>query len=133
MIVRSGLAAWILALLLAGCGGTGAKTRQTVIMSDFSFSPAQITVPAGQQITLEISNSGAVVHNFIIMKAGADVGKEFDEADSPNEYWRIELQPGASETRTFTAPSEPGEYLIACSTPGHLIAGMTGKLVVVAQ
>ena len=121
-----------LLVLLTGCAGGAAKTRHTVIMTDFSYTPNEIRVPAGEQITLEISNSGAVVHNFIIVKSGADIGADFDAADEAGVYWKIEVLPGGSQTTAFTAPSEPGEYPIVCSTPGHFLAGMTGKLTVVA-
>ena len=118
--------------MLAACGTGGPKTSHTVIMSDFSYTPSRLLVPAGEAITLRISNEGAVVHNFIVMEAGAELGSDFDPADEAKAYWSLELQPGASQTATFPAPAEPGEYLIVCSTAGHYIAGMTGTLEVVA-
>lgn len=78
-------------------------------------------------------NNGAVPHNFIVMKAGASPDYGFDETDEENIYWKIELAPGQSVGTSFTSPSEPGDYLIVCSTPGHYQAGMTGTLVVVAE
>jgi uncharacterized cupredoxin-like copper-binding protein len=53
--------------------------------------------------------------------------------DVKNIYWKLELVPGGSVNTTFVSPSEPGEYLIVCSTEGHYQAGMAGKLVVVAE
>jgi uncharacterized cupredoxin-like copper-binding protein len=101
-------------------------------MTDFQFQPNQFTVPAGQEITFKATNNGAVVHNFVIMKKGTTAGDTFDDADIPNVYWQVELQPGASSSTTFTAPSEPGDYEVVCKTPGHIAAGMTAKLTVVA-
>ena len=102
-------------------------------MTDFVYSPNQFVVPAGREINLDIVNNGAVVHNFILMKAGASPDQSFDETDKRDIYWEIELASGQSISTSFSSPSEPGDYLIVCSTPGHYQAGMAGKLVVVAE
>ncbi|MEW6241817.1 MAG: plastocyanin/azurin family copper-binding protein, partial [Chloroflexota bacterium] len=77
-------------------------------------------------------NSGAVVHEFVIMKLGTTVGEDFGDEDEENIYWEVEVGPGESATATFTAPGEPGEYQLVCGTAGHFIAGMVGSLTVVA-
>lgn len=123
----------ILSLVLAACGGgAGPSTSLKVDFTDFVFTPNEWTVPAGQEITLTATNSGAVVHEFVIMKFGTTVGDDFGDEDEGNIYWEVEVQPGASQTVTFTAPSEPGEYQIVCGTAGHFVAGMVGSLTVVA-
>lgn len=121
-----------LLLALTACGG-GPSTNLNVDMTEFMYNPTNFTVPAGQDITLELSNNGAVVHDFIIMNLGTEVGQDFGEEDLPNIYWKAELQPGSSNTYTFTAPSQPGEYQVVCGTPGHYLAGMVAKLVVVSE
>ena len=121
----------LLSLTLVSCGGgSGASTKINVTMTDFQFQPSQFTVPAGQQITLDATNNGAVVHNFVIMKKGTSAGPSFDKEDLPNVYWQVELQPGGSVNTTFTAPSEPGDYEVVCKTEGHIAAGMVAKLTV---
>jgi uncharacterized cupredoxin-like copper-binding protein len=125
------LAAVLLGLLLTACGGGGASKTIDVIMTDFQFQPNQFTVPAGEEITFNSSNNGAVVHNFVIMKLGTTAGDFFDEEDVPNVYWEVELLPGASTNTSFMAPSEPGEYQVVCKTEGHIVSGMTAKLTVV--
>lgn len=128
------LAAVLLSLVLASCSGTGPTTTLNVSMIDFQFTPNEFTVPAGQEITLNIVNSGAVVHNFIIMKLGADAGQAFDDEDQANVYWEeVDIQPGGEISTTFTAPTEPGEYQVVCRTEGHILSGMIGKLIVVAD
>jgi plastocyanin len=122
----------LLSLVLAACGGVASpSTTIDVTMTDFQFQPSQFTVPAGQEITFTSSNNGAVVHNFVIMNLGTSAGDFFDEEDVPNVYWETELQPGGSTTTTFTAPTEPGEYQVVCRTEGHIVSGMTAKLIVV--
>lgn len=126
------VAAVILSLTLASCGGGGPSTKIDVTMSDFQFQPNQFTVPAGQEISFTSRNNGAVVHNFVIMKLGTNAGDFFDDEDVPNVYWEVELLPGASTDTSFTAPSEPGEYQVVCRTEGHIVSGMIAKLIVVA-
>lgn len=134
MRIRFTMLAVLLMFMLTACGGAGsAKTSHSVTLTDFAFSPTELTVPAGQEITLDAANTGAVIHNFIIMNLGASAGTEYTANDDANAYWKLEVPAGGSTTATFTAPTEPGEYEVVCSTPGHLQAGMVGKLTVVAS
>lgn len=126
------LSIWMI-FILAACGGASApKTSHSVTLTDFAYTPTQITVPAGEEITLDAANTGAVIHNFIIMNLGTSAGTEYTSEDDANVYWKLEIPAGGSTTASFTAPTEPGEYEVVCSTPGHLQAGMVGKLIVVA-
>lgn len=119
-------------IFLASCGG-GPSTTLDVTMTDFQFTPNTYTVPAGEEITLNIVNNGAVVHNFVIMKLGTSAGETFDAEDEPNVYWQVtDIQPNGDMSTTFTAPAEPGEYQVVCRTAGHIASGMIGQLVVVA-
>ena len=122
-------------LMLAACGGTSSRpsTRIDVTMTDFQFQPTTFTVPAGKEISFKASNSGGVVHSFVIMNQGQSAGTEYNDEDRPNVYWEVEIQPGGSADTTFTAPTEPGDYEVICHIPGHLQAGMVGKLTVVAE
>ena len=126
------IAAVSLSLMLVSCGGGGASTKINVTMTDFQFQPNQFTVPAGQEITFDSTNNGAVVHNFVIMKLGTSAGPFFDDEDVPNIFWQVEIQPGSSVNTSFTAPTDPGDYEVVCRTEGHIASGMTAKLTVVA-
>ena len=122
-----------LAFVLAACGGgSDASTTIDVSMAEFTFEPGDFVVPAGQEITLHATNNGAVEHEFVIMKYGQTIGEDFGDEDEENIYWEVEIPAGESDTVTFTAPSEPGEYQVICGIPGHFIAGMVGSLTVVA-
>lgn len=124
----------MLSLILTACGGSKSSptTDLDVTMTDFQFSPNQFTVPAGQEITLNATNSGAVIHNFVIMQKGQSAGTEFTDEDLPNVYWQVEVAPGGSANTSFVAPKDPGDYEVVCRTPGHVQAGMIAKLTVVA-
>jgi plastocyanin len=127
------IAAVFLGLILVSCGGGGASTKINVTMTDFQFQPNQFTVPAGQEITFNSVNNGAVVHNFVIMKKGTSAGPFFDDEDVPNVFWQVEIQPGSSVDTSFTAPTTPGDYEVVCRTEGHIASGMSAKLTVVAS
>jgi uncharacterized cupredoxin-like copper-binding protein len=123
------LSVFVLSLALSACGGSKTATI-TVDMTDNAFNPATAEVPAGAEVTLNLSNSGTVEHEFVIMKLGTQATLPFDADDEPNVYWEVELNQGESSTVTFTAPSEAGTYELVCGTPGHLELGMLGSLIV---
>ena len=122
----------LLCLWLSACGGKSPSTKINVALGDFQFTPNELIVPAGQEIAFAAVNNGAVLHDFVIMKAGADAGPLFEDNDVPNVYWEVELVPGAEVNTRFTAPTEPGEYQVICRTEGHIASGMIAKLIVVA-
>ena len=121
----------LLALTLSACQSGGPSTTLDVEMTDFAFTPNHFTVPAGKEITVNIAHHGSVVHEFIIMKLGTNAGDSFDENDQPNVYELIKVPPGHSQSFTFTAPPEPGDYQVVCGIVGHLQSGMTATLTVV--
>lgn len=121
------------ALAFTACRQSGPSKKIDVVMTDFHYTPDAFTIPAGQEITINATNNGAVVHQFAIMKYGTKITENFEDKDRQNVYWMIELQPGDQTSTTFTAPPQPGEYQFVCGTPGHFISGMVGKLTVVAQ
>lgn len=73
-------------------------------MDDFFFEPKELTVPAGANVTFQISNAGQSVHNFISEDIGissADVATNGDlEVD-----WTASAKPG---TYTFMCTYHPG-------------------------
>ena len=124
----------IFILILASCAGGGPSNTINVTLTDFQFTPNEFTVPAGQEITVNAVNTGAVVHNFVIMKLGTNAGPTFEEDDDANVFWQErDIQPGGDISATFTSPEEPGEYQVVCRTEGHIASGMIGKLIVVAS
>jgi len=124
----------LLSLTLASCGGSAPSTSIDVTLTDFSFTPNQFTIPAGQEITLKVLNNGAVVHNFIIMKLGTSAGEAFDTEDEANVFWsERDIPPGGDLSVTFTAPTEPGDYQVVCKTAGHIASGMIATVTVVTN
>jgi len=122
----------LVCVLLTSCKDGGSSTAIDVTLTDFQFTPNSFTIMAGREITINAVNNGVVEHEFAILKFGADAGDEFDEEDKQNIYWEVKVPAGQSVTLTFTAPSVPGEYSVVCGIQGHLMAGMVGKLTVIA-
>lgn len=127
----------MLVILLTGCGGKAAagrpSTKLIVDMNEFMFEPTSYTIPAGQEITIDLKNSGAVEHDFTIMKKGIEIKGSFDPEKYANDMvFHATLPTMQSGTFTFTAPTEPGEYQVICGIVGHFQAGMIGSLTVVA-
>ncbi|MDR3574193.1 MAG: plastocyanin/azurin family copper-binding protein [Anaerolineaceae bacterium] len=121
-------------LVLVACSGGGGSSGSTSIqttMSEFSYTPNTWTVPAGQKITLTLVNKGTVEHDWVLMKA--PVTPPFSPANQSNVIFSAKTAAGATNVVTFTAPSSAGEYEVVCDVPGHLEAGMSGKLTVTAQ
>jgi uncharacterized cupredoxin-like copper-binding protein len=122
----------VLSLALTACSApaNAGSTHLTAELSDFAFKPNTFKIPAGKEITVTVTNKGANVHEFVIMKAGTEVSQPFDDNDEPNIYWEIDdVQPGTSKTGTFTAPAA-GTYQIVCGQPKHIEMGMVGTLTV---
>lgn len=124
---------FVMLAALTACGGSEATTNIKLDMVEFTFTPAEFTVPAGREVTITVANNGAVLHEFVIFNLGMDAGGKFGDEDEANIYWEVEVLPGETTTTTFVAPSEPGEYYVTCGIEGHLEAGMSGKLFVVEK
>jgi uncharacterized cupredoxin-like copper-binding protein len=119
-----------LALVLVACGG-GASAPTAEIsadMTDLMFTPANFEAPLGAEVTLKLTNSGAVEHNFVILKQGAVYTTG---ADIKPEDIIIDAKLAAGESGEFTFKiDEAGEYKVVCNVPGHLEAGMVGTLTI---
>ena len=120
---------FVLALTLTACGSN--KTTLNVTATDQGYDSATYTVPAGAEVTLTMTNNGAVEHEFAILKLGEHVTPPFGEKDEDKILWELDgVQPGKTKSDTFTAPTEPGEYDVICGLPGHIELGMTATLIV---
>ena len=127
------LATLPMAFLLGACSG-GPSTELKASMEDFMFSPVEWTVPAGEEITIELTNDGSVEHEWVILQSGVTISDESELPETEEElladfvYWEDEVEPGETKTLTFTAPPA-GEYQIICAIEDHFNAGMEGTLV----
>ena len=104
-----------LTVLLAACSGGGGGGN-SVEMKEYSFTPPTVTVKANQAVTINLRNTGTLVHDWVVQ-------------GMPGPEVKGEVQPGRSGTVTFT-PTQPGTYRVICAQPAHEQSGMVGQLVV---
>jgi plastocyanin len=95
----------------AASGDGGAAAAEQVNMIDFGFEPSSLSATAGEEVTLELTNSGELPHTFTIDGL----------VDS------MEVPAGESATISFT-PSEAGTLTFFCTI--HGAATMSGELTV---
>jgi plastocyanin len=119
-----------LAAVLAACGGGaasgGAATSIKTTMTDFKYDPAEWTVPAGKSITIELTNKGSVDHDWVLMATPVTPPLASEKAGTQLAAFKVAA--GQTQSFTFTAPATAGDYQVVCTVPGHLDAGMSGKL-----
>lgn len=96
-------------------GGDAEETQEVQVnATEFKLDPAKITVKAGEQAKLTLTNTGKTSHNWVV--EGTSIKTKL-------------LSAGESETIDFTI-DKPGEYPFYCSVPGHRAQGMEGTLIV---
>jgi len=119
-----------LSLILTACASPN-KATLNVTATDKGYDSKTYTVPAGAKVTLNMTNTGAVAHEFAILKLGEHVTPPFGEKDEDKILWELDgVEPGSNKSDTFTAPTEPGEYDVICGVPGHIELGMIATLIV---
>lgn len=71
--LRLGAATCFVALLMAACssedgstGNGGGSSDQAITISNFAFDPDTLTVPPGQDVTIEVTNNDDVEHSFTL-------------------------------------------------------------------
>jgi len=84
-----------------------------LVMVDLAFQPAELTIPANVDVTLNLVNQGVQPHAFQL----ADGSIASDE-----------IEGGGTGSVVVNLPA--GEYDFICPVPGHADAGMVGKLIV---
>ena len=116
------------ALALTACGSN--KVTLNVTATNQRYDSSTYTVPAGAQVTVNMTNHGNAAHVFDILKLGEHVTPPYQPTDEDKILWELVAKAGETQTGTFTAPTEPGEYDIICRVPGHIQLGMTATLIV---
>src|SRR5215475_7926573 len=104
------VAMFVLALVLTACGGPK-KVTLNVTATDTGYDSTTYSVPAGAKVTLNMTNTGVLEHEFAILKLGEHVTPPFGEKDEDKILWELDgVQAGTTKSGTFTAPTDPGEY-----------------------
>ncbi len=116
--------------------GEPAQQRSlSVIVGELTYDQTVITVQAGQSVALAFSNPDDMQHNVLILRPGTTeaVGTLADamlsDTDAADRHYVPDtddvlfatdlVNPRASTTLTFIAPTAPGDYPFICTFPGH--------------
>ena len=131
-----------LALLLAACtdgwnaSGAGDVRLVAVRMFDeMRFDPAAFDFFAGDTVRFEVTNEGALRHEFFVgdVAAQEEHAAEMRETDGSamahDEPNGLSVEPGGTETLEITF-EEAGGLQVGCHEPGHLQAGMAAPITI---
>lgn len=117
-----------------GKAGDPKKIARTinVDMSDkMRFTPAALTIKAGETVKFVVKNSGKVMHEFVLgtlpeLKEHAELMKKFPNMEHDEPYM-AHVPPGKTETIVWQF-TKGGEFHFGCLLPGHFEAGMVGRI-----
>lgn len=87
-------------------------TEISVLGTEFSFNPSNISVKAGERVKITFSNNGRAPHDLTLDGLGIATKT---------------IGSGQIDIVEFTAPAS-GTYTFFCSVAGHRAAGMEGNL-----
>lgn len=106
-----------------------------IVMDEYAYHPAAVTLKAGERVRLELVNAGAIQHQFrSSLFRGVDVYVRTPGFDTRSERMEVVyLRPRTLVTLEFSRKT-PGEYDYWCSERAqgkrHRDLGMRGKFVV---
>jgi uncharacterized cupredoxin-like copper-binding protein len=151
----------VFVLMLAACGGPAAPltpVSYTIDMTEFAFNPNSLNLKVGQQVTLELTNSGQLVHEIMFGREVMRMNNRpsgyqrdlfetggvepevniVDEGQMNNgmveeghEGFMVVLGPGGRATMTFAVTEAMvGEWEMGCFEQDgvHYDAGMVGPV-----
>lgn len=121
-----------------GHAGNPRKVSRTIsiAMSDaMRFTPEVVTVEEGETVRLRITNNGGIDHEFVLgdeesLRAHAEMMAQMPGM-AHTDAGMVRVPPGQSVDIVWTF-SRAGEFLFACTVPGHWEAGMAGRIRVTA-
>jgi len=96
----------------AAGGGGGGGTPVKIDAADLTFTPKEVTAPAGP-VSITLENIGKIQHTLVV------------EEDS--SFKKLDTQAGATASGTLQAKAGQ-TYTLYCDIPGHRAAGMESKL-----
>lgn len=141
---RTAMIAAVAAAVLAACGQGGdvpdtaaPETTTTLAVAGtdgIAFEPDAFSVPAGEDVSVELTSGPAVLHDLVIVEAGAAAtASATGEPVGPigdDDVFVVRAEAGETTTASFRV-DEPGSYELYCSVPGHRQGGMVATLTVV--
>jgi uncharacterized cupredoxin-like copper-binding protein len=103
-------------------------------MSDkMRLSPAELRIRQGETVRFRVKNTGKVMHEMVLgtmqeLKEHAELMKKHPGMEHEEPHM-AHVSAGKRETMVWQF-NQPGEFYYGCLIPGHLEAGMVGKIIV---
>jgi plastocyanin len=121
--MKAAVVALLTLALLSGCGGGGSTTTQPsgstkVSMTEFKFTPSDISVSAGKVVFFVVNDGNGTSHDLVIRDG---TGKTIAKS---------ELVSSGDSTVLTVDNIAAGTYTIFCDQAGHEASGMKGTLTV---
>jgi uncharacterized cupredoxin-like copper-binding protein len=103
-------------------------------MSEYEFSPSNLTFRVGQPYRLEIINDGSVEHCFSGRVFFQSIATRRIESKTDGEikapyFYEVEINPGRS-LELYFIPVTKGRYPIRCTKEPHEQLGMRGQITI---
>lgn len=152
--IRIAAAALLVTLMsLATVSWGAAAQKVTIVMRDFSYTPAKVTLQAGVPAELTFVNKGKLAHEWMVYDMpkgmgmmGGENGHAWVEKTNyfhmvsvtaaggkvtrhSGDFMELKVAAGTTATVTFT-PARKGTFEMGCMIEDHYEAGQHGVLVV---
>jgi uncharacterized cupredoxin-like copper-binding protein len=122
------------ALMSAAVADTHPVSRTIAVTTTdgLRFSPAQVGVKAGETVAFDVTNSGALLHEFFVGTPAEQQAHEAEMAtgspmmEEPNA---VNVPAGRTVRLVYTF-DRPGTLEYGCHVPGHYAAGMRGTITI---
>ncbi len=119
-----------------GIGGTAKAVTRTInvdMRDTMRFSPDKITAKLGETVRIQVTNSGAMLHEFVIgtkaeNAAHAALMVKFPDMEHDAPY--MAHVPAGKTADIIWTFNKPGEFEFACLIAGHYQSGMVGTITV---
>jgi len=121
-------------LLFASLDAVSQRTIAVTMDDTMRYDPSEITVKAGEKLRFVATNRGKLVHEMVIgtkkeLEDHAKHMREHPQMQHDGHAGALKLDPGRSGEMAYTF-NRAGTFYYGCLEPGHLEAGMIGKVVV---
>lgn len=149
--VRVLLVVALLAMVSLGASAAPKTQKVTLTLTEFKFSPKNVTLQAGVPVELTLMNKGTVEHEFLLYAVPKGKVEDMDAFALSTTYFKdtgeivaefpgvgmaaapvlfeTEVVKGKSVTLKFT-PAKKGTFEFGCHVEGHYDGGMKGTLIV---
>jgi plastocyanin len=125
MPLRAAASLALVATVLAGCGGSGARSIE-VRMRYSRYLPATIAVKAGTTVEFVLVNADPIAHEFIIGTAAEQAAHELAPATTKHTGPGQASIPADTTVRMTYTFAKAGSLIYACHRRDHYAYGMRG-------